>query len=257
MSLPLTNKKILVTREESQAKQFSEFLLIRGAVPIEVPLLKIDCISVKEQLSKINFQHVEWIFFTSAHGVRCFFRQLDDRAIMEHCNIATVGHKTELALKKFNLSADFIPTTYNAQVMSKEFLETYPNANNLLLIRGNISRKDLIEAFKENEIAFDTLTVYETNYHEEIKGKLIQTLNEHQFDFLTFTSPSTVQAFRSFVKDEENIEQFLQIPTVCIGTTTEKYALQAGFKYTFTPALFTIESMIEKMEEIVHMEGLI
>ena len=59
MSLPLTNKKVLVTREESQAKQFSEFLLIRGAVPIEVPLLKIDCISVKEQLSKINFQQVE------------------------------------------------------------------------------------------------------------------------------------------------------------------------------------------------------
>lgn len=255
MSFPLKNKKILVTREKSQIKPFSDLLLERKAKPFEIPLLKIDCLNVKEKLAQLNFQKIEWIFFTSAHGVNCFFSQIIDHSILANCNIATVGHKTELALKKYQFKADFIPSTYNATVMSKEFLEKYPHANNILLVRGNISRKELIEVFSEKQINFETITVYETKFHDEIQETFIQTLNQHRFDFLTFTSPSTVQAFYSFVKEEENVDEFLQIPTVCIGTTTEKYAKELGFQHTFIPETFTIESMVDKMEEIVHMEG--
>lgn len=255
MSFPLENKNILVTREKSQAKQFSDLLIERKANPIEIPLLKIDCIPVSEQLSKMNFHQIEWIFFTSAHGVNCFIKQMKDHSLLENLKIATVGHKTELALKKFGFAADFIPSTYNAKVMAKEFLQTFPEANHLLLVRGNISRKELIEAFTKHGVTFDTITVYETNLHLEMKETLVNALNEHQFDFLTFTSPSTVQAFYTIVKDEESFDKFLQIPTVCIGTTTEKYALELGFQRTYIPDTFTIESMVEKMEQIVHMEG--
>lgn len=252
MSRTLLDKTILVTREKSQAQVFSNLLSSRGANPIEIPLLKINCLQMSGELKKKRF---DWIFFTSAHGVTCFVEQLRDTSFFETCKIATVGHKTELALKKYGLTADFIPTTYNAVVMAKEFLEKYPNASNLLLVRGSISRKELIEAFTKHGVTYQTVTVYETNFNEEMRVTLIETLTNERMDFLTFTSPSTVKAFYKFVQEDEKLEQYLQIPTICIGTTTENCALQLGFKYTFIPESFTIESMVDKLEEIVHMEG--
>src|SRR5690625_7686678 len=82
-------------------------------------LLKINPITFKE----IHLDDFNWIFFTSANGVDCFLNQLEDTHFLETINIAVVGHKTENALKKYGVTADFTPTVYNAVAMSEEFLK--------------------------------------------------------------------------------------------------------------------------------------
>lgn len=250
----LQGKRILITREQSKAHAFESLILAHQGIPITVPLLKISCRRNWENEATIisNMDTFKWIFFTSAHGVDCFFTRLGGRYDFSDTLFATVGHKTEQSLRAHGFRADFIPTTYNAEVMSEEFFKQYPNAEPILLVRGNISRPLLVEEITNRGLVFDKVVVYDTLPHFEVEQQLIDTLLDSELDYLTFTSPSTVQAFMTMTQRHEQQADFLQIPAVCIGTTTARAATDSQFKKVFVPDIFTIESMVDA---IVHLEN--
>ena len=236
----LANKKILITREASQAKEFTKLIELSQGKPILAPLLKINSVNFTMK----NLDDYNWIFFTSANGVECFLSNLENKELLKKCRIAAVGHKTEQALKKYNIEADFIPTVYNALKMSAEFLEKYPNANNLLLVRGNLSRNILPDFFTKHNILFDKVVVYETVENKESKELLNYIYSNEKIDYITFMSPSTIKSFIKLLDDKYHTIA-KQTKVVCIGTTTENLALKEGFEHVHIPEEFTAESMIE------------
>ncbi|MGM8366335.1 uroporphyrinogen-III synthase [Virgibacillus sp. W0181] len=251
MTLSLQQKKILVTREQKQAFIFSEKIRHHDGVSVEVPLLDIMC---KKTSHKVDVSEYDWVFFTSANGVECFLKT--NRFAGMKPSFAVVGHKTEHALKKFGCRAHFVPSIYNADVMAKEFMEKHPKAKKLLLVRGNRSRDVLPKQFTRHGMLFDTIEVYETNYNQSSKTQLQQLFQtNHSIDFITFTSPSTIDACMEFIDDTNTMENVLSTVCVCIGTTTEKRAKEAGFQNVLVPDVFTIEGMIDQMSRYLMKEG--
>ncbi|WP_099158669.1 uroporphyrinogen-III synthase [Virgibacillus ndiopensis] len=251
MAASLHGKKILITREEHQAKVFSKKVLQFGGIPIEVPLLKISCKDgfYNNQLLR-NLQQYKWIFFTSVNGVNCFFELLKTNYVFHdfiNYQVAAVGEKTEEALQKHGVSVDFIPSTYNAEMMAKEFLFAYPFAGPVLLVRGNRSRDVLPVEFRKKYITFDTIEVYETTYNYQSSNKLNDLFIDPTIDFITFTSPSTVEAFIDLINSDENLINAKKTVCVCIGTTTEQKANELGFINTIIPNHFTIDEMLNRM----------
>ena len=254
MSAILSDKKILITRERNQARLLTEKVLHHGGIAIEVPLLKINCTqTVGNEKVLANLSSYHWIFFTSANGVHCFFEMIKAYGphILRSCKFAVVGHKTDHALKEHGFQADFIPTIYNADTMASEFMAMYPSTNRLLLVRGNKSRDILPKEFSLYGYKVDLIEVYKTTYNYEMKQKLNQQLLENNIDFITFTSPSTVDAFVEMIDKNS----YFETKCVCIGTTTEKRAQEQGFKKTLVPNQFTIEGMIERISEYLVMKG--
>ncbi len=249
--MDLANKSILVTREANQAIEFNQKIKAASGNVLSAPLLKINPV----KFDSVNLAHYNWIFFTSANGVEKFLSQLTNRAWLKSIKIAVVGHKTEEALKKYYLTADFIPTVYNAVEMAKEFTTKYPQANKILLVRGNLSRNVLPNHFQNLNIDYDTVVVYETVINQEIKPRLNQIFKTNQIDYITFMSPSTIDNFMKLL-DEKYHDQALKIKVICIGTTTEKLALEKGFKHVSIPNQFTADSMLEKIKEIERMTNL-
>lgn len=246
MSSPLRQKKILVTREAAQAEMFSEKIKTSGGIPIEAPLLKITC-KRSEHIDKSS--SYEWIFFTSANGVDCY---LDNMKEPLTSKIAVVGEKTGFALKKYGLEADFIPTIYTAEVMVIEFIKENPHAGPILLVRGNRARPTLLAEFTQYGFTVDTAEVYETLTHTSMQVTLNKALLENDIDFLTFTSPSTIDAFIELIADFEAFEQKV---CVCIGTTTADYARAQGFTQILIPEVFTIEGMIDQIDKYIREKG--
>ncbi|AXI09602.1 uroporphyrinogen-III synthase [Oceanobacillus zhaokaii] len=248
MTVSLQNKKIVITREAGQAKLFTEKILQHGGVPIEMPLLKI---SVKdhpenEEILR-NLADIEWIFFTSANGVAAFFTlaarhdvNLED---FHSKKFAVVGHKTEDVLKTYGFTADFIPTVYNAKTMATEFLAAVGAIHSILLVRGNRSLAILPTEFSDHGVIFAAMEVYETVFYAENKEALNQLLLKNDYDFLTFTSPSCVEAFYEMATEKMNQK------CVCIGTTTERSAIELGFTDILTAEEFTIDGMIAAMSD--------
>lgn len=256
MNASLQGKHVLITREERQAQIFSELILKYGGKPVEVPLLKINCLNNSIENVK-NISMYEWIFFTSANGVNCFFQLLKEHHLLEQmssCKIAVVGHKTEDALKTFGFQAHFTPSVYNAETMASEFIDMYPKEHQgrLLLVRGNMSRQILPNAFHKHGYTFDLMEVYETVSNIQIKDQLNMQMSQDNIDFITFTSPSTV---RAFIQMNDHKESYKDLVCVCIGTTTEEAARQAGFTHILVPDSFTIEGMVKRMDNYVNKKG--
>ncbi|MBN6205665.1 uroporphyrinogen-III synthase [Ralstonia pickettii] len=242
----LKGKRILITREAKQTKFFSEKVRASGGIPIEVPLLKIA--SNKARNREVIFTKLsgyDWIIFTSANGVHYFFEQLPEELILlvRKMKLAVVGHKTEEALKQYHLSAHLVPEVYDANSLAEIFLEKYQAGESILLVRGNLSRDVLPSVFEKKGIGFDAIEVYETQMNKENAAMLKKVIAEEALDFITFTSPSTVEAF---VKLSEGCTSF---PCVCIGTTTKRAAENHGFTLILTAETFTIEGMIEVMSK--------
>lgn len=244
MSGDLKGKRIIVTREAGQAKSFSEKIRELGGIPIEIPLLRINSITASNEQDVFNrLKSYDWIIFTSANGVNCFFAAYDKNGVHfgEQVKIAAVGHKTDLALQRFGYTADLVPDTYDAESLAAIFLPIYQNREQILLVRGSRSLDILPKKFMERGITFDSIEVYETMINEGIKERLNEVIQKNAFDYLTFTSPSTVNAFIDLYGEP------VPVPCVCIGTTTEKAASAAGFNQLITAKTFTIEGMLEAM----------
>ncbi len=240
----LQQKRILVTRNEPKASEFAAEIERRGGIPLIAPLIRIECTSLN--LANLEaIESYEWIIFTSANGVRCFFKQVE-RQRVKGVKIAAVGVKTNESLRAYGHEADFIPSVYNAKTMAPEFIRDMQPKGKVLIVHGQLSGTILNEAFLQENIPFDCLEVYDTTANADVKSTLQQALQE--IDWITFTSPSTVDACMTLVDDPED---FYNTPVFSIGTTTEKRALECGFKYVYVPGVFTIEGMLERMSEYI------
>ncbi|GAA0601358.1 uroporphyrinogen-III synthase [Virgibacillus siamensis] len=253
MSAALHGKKILITREKKQAREFSEKVLQAGGIPVEVPLLKISCMendSTRQLLDGVTTYN--WIFFTSANGVDCFFKRDGWKTIKDETRIAAVGNKTAGKLEDYGYRVDFIPTTYNAESMTNEFLEQDSlNDSRMLLVQGTKSRDILPKWLTEQGIRFDTVVVYESLFEYGSKQHLSRALAGDSMDFITFTSPSTVDAFLEM--NEGRVQKGSVY--VCIGTTTSDHAKESGFENILRPDEFTIDGMVQCMSDYIAVKG--
>jgi len=247
MKSSLLGSKILITREAKQAKEFSRKVKDLDGIPFEVPLLKITCKDAFEnQQGFKELGKYKWIFFTSSNGVDCFFQlaQKYENVNLDSYSYAAVGIKTEKALQKHGHQSAFIPTVYNAEVMAKEFIHQYGKGP-ILLVRGNRSRDILPIEFLKHGIEFAKMEVYNTEFNYEMKNKLQFVLEKNKIDFITFTSPSTVEAF------VELTEKIPKTQCVCIGTTTAQRAIELGFKSVITPEQYTTEAMLITISDYI------
>ncbi|WP_281975903.1 uroporphyrinogen-III synthase [Halobacillus litoralis] len=252
----LQGKSILITREKSQAEPFTELIEGHGGVVYQAPLLTFQLNDSGSNRQILYHLHdYSWVFLTSSNGVKFFFELLSnsDVAVPAHLRFAIIGEKTEQMLIQHGHRADFMPDRFNASSMVSQFFERYPRPGKLLYIRGSRSRDVIPGAFKEKGVFFQSITVYDTllvkDEHEQVKGWLEKDI----LDALTFTSPSTIHAYMSIVR---NIElNGLDLPCFCIGPTTAETARRYGFKHVFTPELYTVDSMFAQLVHYFSYEG--
>lgn len=250
MTINVKQQRILITRNEPKASAFAEKIEQAGGIPYVTPLIEIvSTFNQSHQSVLQNVQQYEWLFFTSANGVAFFLEKLDSLNFihqLKNCRIAAVGSKTNQALQEWGLEADFIPAQFDAETMANEFLNQYQPQGHVLLVQGQRSRTVLNETFKKQGIPFHSIQIYTTVVHQAIQEELQETLLSENIDYITFASPSTVEAFMELVDDTS---PYLASKVVCIGTTTEKRARKAGFYNTIIPDTFTVEGMLEAIQQ--------
>src|SRR5699024_5906048 len=156
----LNNQNVLVTRAKEQATVFADKIHQFGGNAWIADVTRITCTS--KGMENIQLYSYEWVFFTSANGVHCFFNNMKTSATLKNIHIAVVGEKTNQALMQYGRTADFIPSTYNARTMANEFLKRCTVTGRMLLVRGSKARPELVDAFSNANKVFDLLEVYKT-----------------------------------------------------------------------------------------------
>jgi uroporphyrinogen-III synthase len=281
-SLPLQDKRILVTRTREQADVLSQQLRASGAVPVEFPTIRIvppqQWEALDAALSRLfegdssQSPYYSWLVFTSANGVNICCERLKqsgyDPRDMKSVRIATIGPATAAALQRYGITADLVPDEYIAESVAQALIEDSEqrgeslSGKRILLPRAAEARDVLVTILQHAGAHVDEIAAYQTLpvAANDARGReVLHLLRSSQIDIITFTSSSTVRNFIRWLNDSEARERVgarLIAPLhaephrhrtsiACIGPITAQTARENGFDVDIEARTFTINGLVE------------
>ena len=238
-------KRILVTRPRAQADSFAEGLRTAGFKPIYFPVIEIRSIEDNSEFDQalININKYDWVVFTSVNGVEVVFEKLKQFSPIPR--VVAIGPKTAEALKARGITPDFVPEEYVAEAI-------LPGLGDLrgkwvLLPRAEVARKALPEAIAKAGGTAHEIAVYKTLPVQPDPEGLAAL--KSGVDWITFTSPSTVQNFVEIIR-QQKLDPFKLTGSpkiACIGPITESAAKDEGFEVDLVAEKFTTEGLISAL----------
>ncbi|AZB43829.1 uroporphyrinogen-III synthase [Bacillus sp. FJAT-42376] len=250
---PLSGKKILITREKSQAASFARLIDEKGGIPIVIPLVAF----LPAENEEIIAEHLkdltafDWLIFTSVNGVRFFdyFLKKQEFMIPPSVKIAAVGKKTASRLQAAGMKPNLIPQVFSGNQLADELEGFVSKGDRVLIIRGSLSKQAVFFRMKENRIDVKELILYENKPVADGIGELSDLLEKKEIDYVTFTSPSIVHSFMKGIKEVNGSPPVF----VCIGDVTAESLRDYGYDGLIANP-YTIEGMVDKIIDHAHKE---
>lgn len=251
-NLPLFGRRIVVTRDRSQAMELAEPLEALGAETILLPMIEVreaeNPAPMNEAVARLEIY--DWLIFTSANGVRYFIEALDRsprdlRAVP--AKICAIGPATRAAIESLHLKVDRMPEEYVAESVVKAFQPEDLTGRRILLPRAAVAR-DLvpIELTRRGAIV-DVVEAYRTEMPEDASGRVREAF-AHRPDWITFTSSSTVKNFVAAMGGGEAAARaIVETRVASIGPITSAAAREYGFRIDVEASPHTIEGLVHGM----------
>ena len=179
-----------------------------------------------------------WIVFTSANGVKTFFKQMKDVdwSVYENLKFAVIGAATKKVLASYGVEADLCPKVYTSEGLANTLVERVKPEEEILLFRSSIGSPLLVDIPKAAGLQVKDIAIYDlevSDHKEEVSDKM---------DYLTFSSASGVKMF---------FEKYQEIPQgttcVCIGEVTAKEFA----KYSDQPYVMATTILVEGIAEAI------
>ncbi len=268
-NLPLSGKRLVVTRAAKQSSGITARLTALGAEVIETPMIEtraLDCpnvipatssvIPAKAGISSADFNalaNFNILAFTSTNGVESFFRQLFaagfDVRVLAGKKIVSVGKITEKKLLEYGIRCDYVPEDHTGEGLGKLLASLPVDHSRILLLQGNLADDTLLKLLPQATrwVVYETLPVAEL---PEWKREAVAGA-----DAVVFASTSAVENFCAVIPAEAGIS-FDRCPRLsfCIGRMTESAASKHGFD-TVTSDETTMDSLVKKIAEYYAGEG--
>ena len=286
-NLPLSGKRLVVTRAAKQSSGITARLTALGAEVIETPMIETRDVfpcchaglrsgisnssenKVAEPVEFEDLKNFDILAFTSTNGVESFFKQLFaagyDVRVLSGKKIAGVGKITEKKLLEYGIRCDYVPEDHTGEGLGLLLRDVVDKCEHVILSEERSSEsKDLVESrilLLQGNLADDTLlkllpkatrwTVYETLPVAELPEWKCEAIASA--DAIVFASSSAVENFSSVIPAKAGIS-FDHCPhtSFCIGRMTEASAKKHGFE-TVTSDETTMDSLVKKIVEYYTM----
>lgn len=238
------SKRILVTRDEKQAKEMSEYILGKGGLPIECPLIEIENLN----FDITDITKYSAILFNSPNGVRAFFNNLQDLRCLATCKIGAVGVKTKEALEEYKIMPDFMPAEYLVDRLAEEAVHYTKEKDAILVVTSDISPCDSEKYSNLYNRHYKKLVVYRTKKRSYTKQEMETYLAKA--DILTFLSSSTVESFYENIEGDFSLLHEKQIAS--IGPMTTATLQKLGFTVDYEAKVYTAKGLIDTILTVVN-----
>ena len=248
--LPLRGRTVAVTRPKDRAGTLSRRLRALGADVIPVPCIEshpYDPAGLSEVIEHIH-EHA-WVVLTSAVGVRCLVDAIAaagrDLRWLSGVGIAAIGPATAAALRRNNLSADYVPGVYDGEHLASGLAERMGGDGSVLLFRSEQGTASLPDGLTAAGVRVTDVACYETVLVSDgIDQADAGRIRAGEADFVTVTSASTADGFAAAFPDLDPAS----VTAVCIGPTSRAAAERHGYACVQSDEA-TIDSLIEAIIE--------
>ena len=248
---PLHGVRVIVTRARAQASELSSRLAGLGAVPIELPAIRIapriESEEVRRAVAAIHTYAL--VCLTSVNGVELLCKAMVDTGrdarALANATVAAIGPGTASALGRLGIIPDVVPERFIAESLLEALSELPLEGKPVLIGRAAEARDVLPDGLRERGAQVDVVSLYET--HAETPSE-DQIEGAQDADLITFTSSSTVRNLVAALGD--------RMPTgarvISIGPVTSEAAREAGLEVHSEAERHDIEGLIEAVVGAVH-----
>jgi uroporphyrinogen III methyltransferase/synthase len=249
---PLFGKRVVLTRAQEQAREFSQLLAAFGAEPVEVPTIQIvppdSWQAIDDAITSLCAY--QWLIFTSINGVRPFMDRLHaagkDARALANLRLCAIGPRTAQELGTYGLTPDVIPTEFQAEGVLAALAHVGVRGNHILIPRAEVAREILPAQLRELGAIVEVIPVYRTIAPAVDVASLTQQLHDGQVAVVTFTSSSTVRNFVELLGGKDKVRPLLAgVVVACIGPITARTAEEYGMTVTVTPDENTVPALAE------------
>ncbi|MGN0286978.1 MAG: uroporphyrinogen-III C-methyltransferase [Atopobiaceae bacterium] len=278
---PLFGKRVVVTRSRAQAQALSSRLADLGADVMEFPTIQIRPRALDERAradiawlagKKVNPRAADsrpasrasavvacdWVVFTSANGVDCFWNLLQqagyDVRALGGTKIAAIGPATAAALSRCGINADLVPKQFVAESVADALLTAgVTRGTGVLIPRASVARSVLPDALSAAGADVHVLPVYDTvcPKNPRLVEDLLGQLRAGDVDAVTFTSPSTVRNFWSLLTSrasEAEVRGLMSgVTCASIGPVTSEALRQLGLPVSVEASQYTIAGLADAL----------
>ena len=235
-NLPLSGKRLVVTRAAKQSSGITARLTALGAEVIETPMIETRSLEKPQAVchperstvgaeskdpglqGSVDFKSLanfDILAFTSTNGVESFFKQLFaagyDVRVLSGKKIASVGKITEKKLLEYGIRCDYVPEDHTGEGLGLLLRDVVDKCEHVILSEERSSEpKDLVESrilLLQGNLADYTLlkllpkatrwTVYETLPVAELPEWKREAIASA--DAIVFASSSAVENFSSVI----------------------------------------------------------
>jgi uroporphyrinogen III methyltransferase/synthase len=250
----LFGQRIVVTRAREQAGQLSRRLREHGAEVLEVPTIKLEPPTRRQDLvdALLELNSYDWLVFTSPNGVtkffEYFFKRFHDMRDLGGARIAAVGPATANKLKELHLQVDLMPDEALASEIATAFahFETIENLK-ICLLRAEVANRELPEALEALGAIVDDVPCYQTVPETEDATGTSERLLASGADWVAFTSGSTVEHFHARFDLPALMTKFPQLKAATIGPETSKALAVLGLKPAVEARQHTLDGLVEAL----------
>ncbi|PRR93986.1 uroporphyrinogen-III synthase [Bacillus atrophaeus] len=257
--LPLEGKTVLVTRNKAQAASFQQKVEALGGSAVSASLITFQKALPNEYANKLqkDLSVPGWLVFTSVNGAQFFFSYLKENGLPHPAQkkIAAVGEKTARYLQTRHVTVDVMPDTYIAECLADTLKKHALISDRVTVIKGNLSRGVIKTELEPLGFQVREWVLYNTVPDEQGIAELRQAAGRSSFDYITFTSSSSVHTFMHALGNGERVWENDRTNYISIGPLTQEALMQYGIS-SHIPETFTVEGMLTLMCSMSRKEGL-
>ncbi|HEX5505707.1 MAG TPA: uroporphyrinogen-III synthase [Thermomicrobiales bacterium] len=257
MSAPLAGKRVLVTRARDQAGALAQELRLRGAEPVELPVIAFapprDPAPLEAALSGARLPGYDWVIFTSANGVDAVVAALatfgESPAALARSRLAAIGPATAARLAAHGLAPAFVPARFVAEEVLAGLLQRGVAGRRVLLPRAEEARDVLPEGLRAAGALVDVVAAYRTVRPEQSPAALDRLA---PIDIVTLTSSSTARNLAALLGARRALLDGALI--ACIGPITARTAAEVGFPVGLVAGDYSIPGLVRALADHYALE---
>jgi uroporphyrinogen-III synthase len=223
MPLPLDGKILAITRNELEAREFSELVAAEGGRTIALSTIEIipkDPSVVDEFINTAYKNQNDYFAFLSPQGVDVLFDHADrickDRELVSVLNsgiVVAIGPKTKQSLVNHGINVKMLPEVYSSVGLVELFSRMKSNGKKILIPRSEASDEFVQKALTALNMVVNTIYLYtiRTADVSPTWKDFFLLLEQKRVDAIVFTSASNVRSFFDIThKMSHNISSLLE-----------------------------------------------
>ena len=258
-STGLAGKRIVITRAAAQSEALVRELIVRGAIPVVLPLVSFaepqDSAPLDAAIAEI--QQFDWMMLTSAQAVRAVIKRGEELKLsLNHAEnklqIACVGPVTTEEARRAGLRVEYVAETHTGAALAEELGKRLKGAK-VFLPRSDRANPDLPPALKRHGALVTEVIAYRTLRPTAIDERNLRQVADGAADAVLFFSPSAVQHFAELFGGQQLRALQDKLAITAVGPVTANALREAGVQRTVLAGDTTATAVVEALEK--HFAG--